>query len=138
MTRIARIAYPVLAWAFLVGVVVQVFVIGLALFGGTSTELHINLGWILHLAPLLVLAAAALSRAGRRHWLAALALAVVVFVVPILVLGRDASPAIAALHPVAAIVAFWLSVVVAMRSLEPLREPADAGSAEAAGSGAPA
>lgn len=125
MIRAARIAYPLLAWAFLAGVVVQVFAIGLALFGGSSTELHVNLGWILHLVPILVLAAAALARGGRRHWVAALALAAVVFVAPILALARDASPAIAALHPVAAIVAFWLSVVVALRSLELLREPSD-------------
>ena len=125
MVRAARIAYLVLAWAFMAGVVIQVFVIGLALFGGTSTELHVNLGWILHLAPLLVLLAAALSKAGRRHWVAALALAAVVFVVPILVLARDSSPAIAALHPVAAIVAFWLSVVVARNSLEAVRSPTD-------------
>ena len=125
MVRAARIAYLVLAWVFLVGVVIQVFVIGLALFGGTSTELHVNIGWILHLAPLLVLLAAALSKAGRRHWVAALALAAVVFVVPILVLARDSSPAIAALHPVAAIVAFWLSVVVARNSLEAVGSPLD-------------
>lgn len=125
MVRAARIAYLVLAWAFLVGVVIQVFVIGLALFGGTSTELHVNIGWILHLAPLLVLLAAALSKAGRRHWVAALALAAVVFVVPILVLARDSSQAIAALHPVAAIVAFWLSVVVARNSLEAVGSPLD-------------
>lgn len=125
MVRAARIAYLVLAWAFLAGVVIQVFVIGLALFGGTSTELHVNIGWILHLAPLLIVLAAALSRAGRHHWVAALALAAVVFVVPILVLARDSSPAIAALHPVAAIVAFWLAVVVARNSLEAVRTPGD-------------
>jgi hypothetical protein len=130
MTRAARVAYLVLAWAFLAGLVIQVFAIGLALFGGTSTELHVNLGWILHLAPLLVLLAAWLARAGRRHWVAALALAAVVFVVPILVLARDGLPAIAALHPVAAVIAFWLAVVVARNSLEAVRAPDDEASSD--------
>ena len=87
MVGAARYAYLVLAWAFAVGVVVQVFFIGLGLFAGSSNiELHVTLGWIVHLAPLLILAAAALARAGRRRILEAAALAAVVFVVPILVL----------------------------------------------------
>jgi hypothetical protein len=124
MTRAARYAYALLAWAFLVGIVVQVFFIGLGLFaGGDGIVLHQNLGWILHLAPLLILAAAAVSRAGQRHWLAALALAAVVFIVPILATMRDDSPVIAALHPVGAILAFWLSIVVAQNSLAAFRAP---------------
>ena len=124
MTRAARYAYALLAWAFLVGVVVQVFFIGLGLFAdGDGIVLHQNLGWILHLAPLLVLAAAAVSRAGQRHWLAALALAVVVFIVPILATMRDDSPVIAALHPVGAILAFWLAILVAQNSLAAFRAP---------------
>jgi hypothetical protein len=122
--RAARYAYAFLAWAFLVGLVVQVFFIGLGLFAdGKGIELHQNLGWILHLAPLLVLAAAAVSRAGQRHWLSALALAVVVFIVPILATMRDGSPVIAALHPVAAVLAFWLAIVVAQNSIAAFREP---------------
>lgn len=114
MTRAARYAYLVLAWAFLVGVVVQVFFIGLALFAGPSNlALHVNLGWILHLAPILILAAAALARAGRRRILEAAALAAVVFVVPILATMRDGLPVVAALHPVFALAAFWLAIVVA-------------------------
>lgn len=124
MTRAARYAYAVTAWLFLVGLVVQVFFIGLGLFaGGDGIELHRNLGWILHLFPLLILAAAVVSRAGRRHWGTALALAVVVFIVPILVTMRDGSPVIAALHPVGAILAFWLAILVAQNSLTAFREP---------------
>lgn len=125
MTRAARYAYAVLAWLFVVGLVVQVFFIGLGLFAGADgIELHRNLGWILHLAPLLIFAAAAVSRAGQRHWLTALALAVVVFIVPILVTMRDGSPVIAALHPVGAVLAFWLTIVVAQNSLAAFRAPA--------------
>ena len=79
---------------------------------------------MLHLIPLLVLLFAALSRAGRRDWQWALALALVVFLVPIFVILRDSSPVLAALHPVAAVLAFPISIVVAMNSLQALREPA--------------
>jgi Family of unknown function (DUF6220) len=124
VTRAARYAYVILAWAFLVGVVVQVFFIGLGLFAdNVGVELHATLGWILHLFPIVVLIAAALSRAGRSHWLWALALAAVIFVVPILATMRDSSPMAAAFHPVAAILGFWLSIVVARNSLEAFAEP---------------
>ncbi len=125
MVRASRIAYIALSWAFVVGMVLQVFLIGLGLLGGqaSGTELHRNFGWALHLVPLLVLLFAALSRAGRRHGLWALALAVVVFLVPIFVILRDSSPVLAALHPVAAVLAFPISLVVAMNALRALREP---------------
>ena len=127
MTRAARYAYLILAWLVVVAIVAQVFFIGLGLFAGSeNVETHKTFGWILHLLPIPLLLAAALSRAGRRHWQWALALAVVVFIVPILVLMKD-TPVIAALHPVGAIVAFWLAVVVALNSLDAVRQADDLG-----------
>lgn len=123
MIGVARYLYAAFAWLFLVGVVVQVFFIGLALFAGRQNlDLHVSLGWILHLAPILVLAVAALARAGRPRILMAAALVVVVLIVPILALLRESSPVIAALHPVGAMLAFWLAVTVARQSLDRLRE----------------
>lgn len=122
MTRAARYAYVALACAFVLGVVVQVFFIGLGLFAGSENlALHVNFGWILHLFPLLILLAAALSRAGRRHWHWALGLAATVFVVPILATMRADAPVVAALHPVAALAAFGLAWVVARNSLAAFR-----------------
>ena len=122
MTRAARYAYAVLACAYVLGLVYQVFVAGLGLFASSSNwETHISLGWMLHLVPILILAAAALSRTGRRHWQWALALALVVFVVPLFALMRDSNPQIAALHPVSAVVAFVLSITVARNSLAAVR-----------------
>lgn len=129
MIQTARFAYVILAWAFLAGVVVQVFFIGLTLFAGPEhVELHVALGWLLQLAPLLVLAAAALSRAGARHWQWALALTAVIFTVPLLPSMRWDTPVVAALHPVAAITGFWLATVVARNSLSALRRGAVADS----------
>ena len=114
MVRGARYAYVGFAWAFLAGLVIQVFFAGLGLFGGSENfNSHVSLGWILHLAPILIVGAGALAREERRRFLVAVGLAVSVFIVPILVLLRDSAPAIAALHPVGALVSFWLAILVA-------------------------
>jgi hypothetical protein len=110
----ARMAYAALAWLFVVGVLVQVFFIGLTLFvDEKNVELHRNLGWILHLWPILILIAAAVGRVGRAQILTALALAIVTFIVPILATLRASSPVIAAIHPVGAILVFALAILVA-------------------------
>ena len=124
MVRAARYAFVVLALAFAAGIVLQVFFIGLGLFAGSENlVLHTTFGWILHLAPLLVLIAAALAGAGRTRILQAVALVVVVWIVPILAAVRADLPEIAALHPVGALLAFVLSLVVARGSLELVRDP---------------
>jgi hypothetical protein len=126
MIRGARYAYVALAWAFVAGVVLQVFFIGLGLFvNAENMELHVSLGWILHLWPILILGAAALARAGRTRILQAAALAVTVFIVPILVTLRSDLPVAAALHPVGAILAFWLAIVVARGATSLAATPID-------------
>jgi hypothetical protein len=112
---VGRYAYMLLAWAFVVGVLVQVFLIGLGLFDDPgSVQLHVDFGWILHLSPILIVIAAAVARAGRRRILQAVALAAIVFVVPILPSLREAAPVVAALHPVLAVLAFGAAVGVAI------------------------
>ena len=115
MVRAARYAYFALAWAFLAGVVLQVFFIGLGLFDGADyRQLHADFGWtVLHLAPLLILVAAPVARAGRTRILQAVALAITVWIVPILAAVRADLPVVAAFHPVGALLAFWLAIVVA-------------------------
>jgi nicotinamide riboside transporter PnuC len=114
MVRGARYLYVALAWAFVAGVILQVFFIGLGLFvGRENLALHVNFGWLLHLGPLPILLAAALARAGRRRILQTAALAVLVFFVPILAAVRTDLPFVAAFHPVGAVLAFWLATVVA-------------------------
>ena len=99
---------------FVAGVIAQVFLIGLGLFvAAENKELHRDFGWILHLAPLLVLVAAALAGAGRKRILQSIALAITVWIVPILAAVRADAPLAAAFHPVGALLAFWLAVLVA-------------------------
>ena len=132
MVRGARYAFVALAWAFVAGVVLQVFFIGLGLFAGSENlELHVTFGWILHLFPILILVAAALARAGRTRILQATALAVTVFIVPILAILRADTPVLAAFHPVGALLAFWLAIVVARGATSLLRVPDSEGSATA-------
>lgn len=113
MVRAARYVYLGLAAAFVIALVVQIFYAGMGVFGASDFEVHIGLGWLLHLVPILILVAAAVGRAGRRRIIWAAALAATVFVVPILALMRADAPALAALHPVGATISFWLAIVVA-------------------------
>ena len=123
MVRLARYAFVVLAVAFAAAIVLQVFFIGLGLFEGSENlGLHRDFGWILHLAPLLVMVAAALAAAGRARILQAVALVVVVWIVPILAAVRADLPMVAAFHPVGALLAFALSLVVARGSVQLLRD----------------
>jgi hypothetical protein len=129
VTQIARYAYVLLAVILALGLVVQVMLAGLGLFveltprGGSSFAMHVALGWMLYLVPLLVLLAAALSRAGRRHWVWALVLAVVMFVLPLVVIVRASMPIVAATHPVLAALAFGLALMVVRNSIVALRAP---------------
>ena len=122
MIRGSRVAYTLLAWAFVAAIVVQVFFIGLGLFvSAENLELHRNFGWILHLAPLPILVVAAIARAGRTRILEAASLVVVIFFVPILAAVRADLPYAAALHPVGALLAFWLGLVIARDATSLLR-----------------
>jgi nicotinamide riboside transporter PnuC len=133
MVRGARYLYAALAWAFVAGVILQVFFIGLGLFVGREyLALHVNFGWLLHLGPLPILVAAALARAGRRRILQTAALAILVFFFPILAVLRTDAPLAAAFHPVGALLAFWLATVVA-RGATSLASTTDTGTSTTRG-----
>lgn len=114
MVRVARFVYVALTWAFVIGILLQVYFIGLGLFSSSDyLELHATFGWLLHLVPPFILLAAALARAGRSRILLTAALAVLIFFVPILAGIRADAPMTAAFHPVAAVLAFGLAIFVA-------------------------
>ena len=123
----ARYAYLALAWAFVVGILVQVFFIGLGLFlEPQDFDLHVNFGWLLHQGPVPILLVAALAAAGRKRILQTAALAVIFFIVPILAAIRAGARWAAVFHPVGALLGFWLATIVArgatglVRSTDPV------------------
>jgi hypothetical protein len=115
------IVFAAAAWLFLAGLVVQVFLAGLGVFVLTDWTAHTELGWGLSSASILLLVLAVLARPDRRTvWLTA-GLAVAALVQPELAAARDVAPLAAALHPVNALVVFWLAWLVARGSVHHLR-----------------
>ena len=123
----ARYLYLAMVWAYVVGIVVQVFLIGMALFGTPHDfEPHIGLGWILHLVPVLLLVVAAIARVGASLLWWNAALLVVQFVQPILATLRSDQPVLAAFHPVLALIIFWLAFTIGINAWRLVREPGPA------------
>lgn len=123
----ARWLFLALVWIYLAGIVVQVFLAGTGLFGATRDfEAHIGLGWILHLVPVLLLIAAAVGRVGRQLMWWTTALLVVQFIQPILPSLRADLPWAAALHPVLALIVFWLALTIGLRAWRLVQEPTPA------------
>jgi uncharacterized membrane protein len=120
MTSIARMAHLASAWLYAAGVLLQGYLAGSALAQlggsgdfGTHTEVGYTLMGLLALAvPLL----AVLGRYPRAHvgWSALL---LVLYVVQTtLPSTRDSSPAIAALHPVNAMIMLVLAAAIAVNA----------------------
>lgn len=116
---VRRALFATTAWTLLVGVVAQVTLAGLALFELTDWVAHTALGWILPLAAIVLVVVTFVARLDRRTLWVTLALALTANVQPSLAEARSVAPLVAALHPVNALVVFWLALVVAHRSLEP-------------------
>jgi hypothetical protein len=98
------------AWLFVAAIVVQVFLAGAAItqLGGSGVyATHIDFGytWV-GLAALAVLVTAIIARVGRRAILVCAALLALYVVQTSLPYARDSIPAIAALHPVNALLLF--------------------------------
>lgn len=126
----ARWLFLVLVWMYLAGILVQVFLAGMGLFGtARDFEPHVGLGWILHLVPVLLLIAAAVARVGRRLLWWTTALLIVQFIQPLLALLRNDVPLVAAFHPVLALIVFWLALTIGMKAWQLVREPAAAAAA---------
>jgi Family of unknown function (DUF6220) len=110
----ATTAYYGLGLLIAFGIVVQVFLAGLGIFGAESFEAHENFGWILHTAAIVVFLLALLGpRTGRTIGLGFGLLALMT--IQILFVGaRDDTPYVAALHPVFALLVLGLAVHIGM------------------------
>ena len=130
----ARWLFLAMVWLYLAGVLYQVFLAGIALFGpDRSFETHIGLGYLLHLVPILLIVVALVARVGSRLIQWTVALLVVQFIQPLLPMARGDLPWAAALHPVLALVIFWLGITIGLRAWRLVREPVPV--AEQAGTG---
>lgn len=122
MTTLRRV-FAVLAWAYLVAVIVQIFLAGLGLpqLGGLGMGMHTEFGYVaVHMTPLLLIMLAAVSRAGKELIWWTVATAVVAFVQPIWVTAFRGE-ALASIHVVGALVLLALSFQVARLAILRLR-----------------
>jgi hypothetical protein len=117
MRNALTLAYHWLALLIAVGIVVQVFLAGLGIFGAESFEAHESFGFILHgLTILVFLLAIAGPRSGRTIGMG-FGLALLVTIQISLVDARDDAPGLAALHPVLALFALGLAFHIGMPAL---------------------
>ena len=113
----ARMAYLVVAWLFVIAVIVQVFLAGLSLFASAANwGAHQEFGYGISFLALLLVALAFPGRIPRTigRWLALL-LAVYAIQTILPNLRRDA-PWVAALHPLNALAVFWIALTHARRA----------------------
>jgi hypothetical membrane protein len=119
--RAARVVFMWLERAFLAGLVLQLFFIGFGVFprNGDSNPfgLHKTWGFILGDIAVVLFLVALAARPGRRTVLLALAVGLLTFLAqPLLVSARHKAPIVAALHPVNALLIFWLTLVLMRRA----------------------
>lgn len=135
--RIARQAFMGLSFLFVLGVVIQVFLAGLGIFGdeltfeeGDDLDPHREFGFIvLHIIPILMFLAAII---GKMKWtfigLTVLLFAMVFFQVAWVELDSDVLQAV---HPTMAIFMFALAHFLAQRSSRLVKGEATLGAAPA-------
>jgi Family of unknown function (DUF6220) len=109
-----RRTHLVLAWAFVAGVVLQVFLAGRGVFEGTlAFKDHVGWGYMLGMLAIVLLVLAAVGRLGRRQILYAVALWVMFAFQSIFIAVRADLPTVAALHPVNGFGILLVSIVMA-------------------------
>lgn len=124
--NISRYLYTAAAWIFAVGILTQVFLIGLTFLGGRpNIQTHAERGHGLAIAPLLMVVLAYIGRSPHPMKLFTwLALVVYVLLADVVIFMRDSAPIIAALHPVLAMLLFGVAGFLAIRAWRLVRESA--------------
>jgi hypothetical protein len=114
MARYLTIAYAVFAWIFVATLVIQVFLIGLALFDDESfraTHREFGFTWV-GLAALVLLIIGLLTRPGRREAGLLVGVFVLYIIQTFLPGARESYPVVAALHPVVALGLFAMGIQI--------------------------
>jgi hypothetical protein len=106
-------------FSYLGAIALQVYMMGLALFGVTSFMPHATLGYLMVLGALILMILTFSAKASRRDKVLAALVLVLTVLQPVLVLMlRGRVPALAALHPLNALVIFALAASVARSTLK--------------------
>jgi hypothetical protein len=111
-TSLTNRIYLWTAWLFLASIVFQVFAIGLYLFAGFDLSLHFLGALIVFVMSIVVTVASFSAGASGRAKSHAGALIVLTIVQGILPGFKDSVGVIAALHPVNALLLFWVGLLV--------------------------
>ena len=117
MRPIARQLQAVIAWIFVAALVVQVWLAGRGVFESpTVFATHRDVGYTLSIFPIVLLVLGLLGGMGRRVAILAAVIFGLFILQSVLVVMRESSPAIAALHPVNGFLIVLLAVVLARDS----------------------
>ncbi len=132
-----RRLHAIAAWLLVAGIVIQVFLAGsaIAVLGGTGNfSTHVEFGYTaIGLLALAVVLTAVAARSARQDVGASFGLLLLYVVQTALPQFRASMPAIAALHPVNAMLVFGLAAWYARRAWRRAgADPADGGPVEAA------
>ena len=117
MRSIARTLHLVVAWAFVAGLVIQVWLAGRGVFESPAMfENQRSVGYTLSLFTIVLLVLGLLGGMGRRVALLAVAIFVLFILQSVFVVMRDSTPAVAALHPVNGFLILFLAIVLSRES----------------------
>jgi hypothetical protein len=117
MRPIARQLHAVIAWIFVAALVVQVWLAGRGVFESpTVFATHRDVGYTLSIFPIVLLVLGLLGGMGRRVAILAAVIFGLFILQSVLVVMRESSPAVAALHPVNGFLIILLAVVLARDS----------------------
>src|SRR6187455_1424302 len=122
MRRGVTVAYHWLGLLIAIGVVVQVFLAGLGIFGAESFDAHEGFGWTLHTAAIVLFLLALIGPRTGRDIGQSFGLLALMTVQILLVGTRDDTPGLAALHPVLALFVLGLAFHIGMPALSRRRE----------------
>jgi len=125
--RIARPIHVVVAWLFVVGLLVQVFLAGMGVFDTFANfATHRDFGYALTVVPVVLIVTSLVGGFGRMEAIAAAVMFGQFILQSVLVFQGDSVPAIAALHPVNGflilLIAVWLARDATHRWRVPVHE----------------